>query len=427
MDINQLQSHMVLMLEESIERDIPSSVTQDYWRWSLSEQNPKRDLWVKTLGIPQFTNLTFVLLEGFLLKYKGILGYSGLLNIYSLFETISDNLAIGCVERFNHKSDLSDLRREVIAHYNQAMIQKLENPQLSVTTLLEPIKHKVEQLSLFEHSLSAEKLRELPSNYVNTVEAVTLNDIEFGAWALLVANIETGSLALEQFSDESTYPLLRDHLIRRYQDMNKLMNTSQFNLDDRLAQGTSTILVSAVLSYYFAAFDKLREEQFVASDDTLALLSDTFDSASLLIRLLNDIGPKLLTDKSLIDDLVVGLETCKERFPDSESIFELLLMITENNPDMTRISKDLHFNEYNILLDSLEGLDIDEAIKQVKYILTELNTLYADHKAKLKANIERLDELLDDRSFGKLVSEFVGFHEYLYQLPHDQNSGEYAV
>lgn len=426
-DINKLQSHMISMLIKSINRDIPMSVTQDYWRWSLSNQNPNQDFWIKTLGIPQFTNLTFVLLQDFLLNYKGILEYSSALNIYFLFEIISDNLAIGCVDRFNQSSELSDLRREVITQYNVAVVQKLENPQLSVEALLEPIKDQVAQLSLFEHSLSAENFRELTSNYVNVTDSVSSKDIEFGAWSLLVANIKTASLMLEQFSGDATYTLLQESLIRRYKDMNHLMNTVQYDLQDRLDYGISTILASAALAYYFAAFNRLSSKKFIISEQTLAVLNEVFDGVSLLIRLLNDVGPRLLNDKTLIDEFIMALEACKNQSNDAQSIFDLLLTITENNPEMTRINKDLQFNEYNILLDGLDNLNLDEAIKQSKYILTELSKLYAEHEAKLKSNLALLDELLGSDSFGKLVSGFVNFHVYLYQSPHHLNSGEYSV
>ncbi len=430
MSIVNIDTGMLEAFKQSIQQDIPAGIVQDYWKWSLSGRNPDLSLWIKTIGIPQFDMLTAYMLKD-TVEYdaaKSLQNFTSVMNVYLLYETISDNLAIGCARASGENSAESQIRREVVIEFNDAMIAKLENPHLSVLALPGHIRSKVETLSLFEHSLSYEKQNQIAQNFCTYRTDASVADIEFGGWEMLVANIEAASTVLEHLAQNAAYPLLQYNLIRRYDAVNQLLYHSNHELDTLFDIGTSTILVPAVLAYYFAVLAEIKENERLAKVIENGLVQQIFDDAALMIRLLNDIGPAFLRDTQLAINLTDELHQLYDSDQSQQlDIFQLLSTVATQTPELTRIHKDLVFDEFNILLDSLTGYNTSEAIDYTGYVLESAADTYARLENRLMHNIEILNEALDDKSYGQLALRFVHFHEKMYSNAHHKNTGEYAV
>lgn len=431
MNIFEANTGMLPTFKQSIHEDIPSGIVQEYWNWSLSLNNPDLKLWINTIGVLQFDKLTDYLLENAINpdNINLLQQFTSAMNVYLLYETISDNLAIGCARLPEVAGEEAQIRKEVIIGFNDVMIAKLKNPQLAVAESLAPIREQVQSLSLFDHSLSYEKQKEIAQNFSDYNSDASIDDIEFGGWELLVANIETASKTLEQLIDDPTHSFLQYNLIRRYEAVNLLLSDNHYSLDSLYDIGTSTILVPAVLAYYFAILSKIKGEIRFNDFVENGLIQKILDDVALMIRLLNDIGPALLYDKNLIDELTHALLNLYELEHLREfDIFELLSEISDQAPELTRIHKDLRFNEFNILLDSLTAHDDPyEVINYAGFVLTHAADTYMNLKQRLESNLELLSTELGDDAYSRAASRFVAFHEKMYSNSHDTDIGEYAV
>ncbi len=88
-------------LEHSLIGHLPHCAYQDYCAWAVSEANPQRETWLHVMGIPQFVSLTLNLFEGVIPEpyMAAMLKVSVPVNVYLMYEVVSDDLAIGLARR----------------------------------------------------------------------------------------------------------------------------------------------------------------------------------------------------------------------------------------------------------------------------------------------------------------------------------------
>src|SRR5690606_36559285 len=81
---------------------MPSGSYRDFHGWAISSDNPQYSRWQQIVGIPQFAKLTETLLGDLVPekeKWTDLLPYTAWMNTYLIYETISDNLAIGLAQK----------------------------------------------------------------------------------------------------------------------------------------------------------------------------------------------------------------------------------------------------------------------------------------------------------------------------------------
>ena len=90
--------------------------------------------------------------------------------------------------------------------------------------------------------------------------------------------------------------------------------------------------------------------------------------------------------------------------------------------------KDLTFGEHNVCLDSLyEITDETKAWNKFQSNIVYLSQVYIEQKKKLVEMIETMNNKLGDKTSGKLILNFVSFHEKLYSKNAMSEKGEYAI
>ncbi len=418
-------------LEQSIRRHMPPGAAQDFYLWALSAEAPVQRRWLQVMGVPQLVQLTLKMLEGAVEKvedWERLLASTVPMNVYQLYEIISDNLAIGLGSRDEQDSGY-DARRQVLLAFNDAMVQRLQGTPGPAEVLLAPIHSVAEQLSAFEQSLSPTKHRELAQLYLRQRAQVSARPLERAIWPGLLANIESCAELVRSCEDMAIHPLLKGALIGRYRGVNRLLEDRDMPLSRRIHIGVETILVEATLAYYVGVLGEriLHLEGFRQQVEN-GLLAEALYYTALLLRLLNDLGPTLVnqSDEQRADFFNALRGRC--RAPATQSLSELLRENASRSGAMlTRLVKDLEHREFNICLYGLFDAPCSQALPLLEQRLAHASQVYAQGYQRHLALVEQLNEQLSSDRIGMVLLRFVRFHEKLYSQPYTEQAGEYAV
>src|SRR4051794_34988851 len=126
----RMLAETVAAFETSLLRDVPESAYRDFCEWALSARNPRSLEWMQSLGITQLVHLTSKLFEGLLdePEWMRLLDYARSMNVYQLYEIVSDNLAIG-LARPAPDDAAQQARHRLLRAFNAVTIQRLEGSQ----------------------------------------------------------------------------------------------------------------------------------------------------------------------------------------------------------------------------------------------------------------------------------------------------------
>src|SRR5690349_16285099 len=116
-------------LREALAQYLPEGPYRDFGLWALSGKmpQPEHDVWVQSLGVVQMAMLTVGLFEGIVTNehdWQCLATLAAPLNLFFVYEAISDDLAIGLGHRANGDSTF-ELRHKVLYTFNAAMIHYL--------------------------------------------------------------------------------------------------------------------------------------------------------------------------------------------------------------------------------------------------------------------------------------------------------------
>jgi len=420
--------------QASLHRHMPPSTFRDFNLWALSPQNPHQEVWLQIIGIPQFAKLTDLLLGEAVSpdQWDELMQYTIVMNAYLIYETVSDNLAFGLAE---HRSDdlTYDLRREVLIQFNNAMIARLHGRVDESNEIMEAIKPMTAQLSGFQQSLTCHEQQAMAKLFLEAHphQDYCMDDIEFGTWNALVANIEACADVVDTMKDFRLIGTLRNGLIRRYAAVNDLLCQNVNNREKLLQVSTDTILVIPVLTYYISVLNEALNPNprlaIVLGNDVLC---EALQDAALMVRLLNDMGTNLVTTdefhRRLLDDLYADVS--KSVSKTSVLFPHLLIRHSEKAGFMTRIHKDLSYGEFNVSLHNL----MTAPCSLITLLLFGDNLLYfkqqyKHRQSRLKDNLKSITQTLGDDISSGLIHKFVHFHEQIYKQQFDQQDGDYAT
>jgi|GEM_PF-923645 len=418
----------------SLRSHMPSSALRHFNLWALSTENPLQESWLQIVGIPQFAKLTYSLLSESVGsdKWDELVRYTVIMNSYLIYETVSDNLAFGLAHQQPGDSTF-ELRREVLIDFNRAMIARLQGRLAESEIILQIIKPSVKKLSGFEYSLTGVEQREMVNLFLeaNPEMGYGVEDIEFGLWNALVANIEACADVVDATKDFQLSGILRNGLIRRYAAVNDLLYENVINRDTLLTVSTDTILVIPVLTYYIAVLaEALEPNPMLIQVLQNGVLCQALEDAALMVRLLNDIGTNLVaTDefhRGMLDDLYaeVSLSVSKP----TPTFSHILNRYSETAEFMTRIRKDLTYSEFNVSLHNLMAAPCTP----ISLLLFADNLLYFKQQYKLrqsrlKDNLKIIARTMGNEVNSGLIHKFVYFHERIYRYQFDQQAGDYAT
>lgn len=411
-------------LRESVTKDVPAGAARAYWLWGLTGTTPDHDLFTQAIGARQLCRLTVTLLDGLVddRDWPVLTKLVTTMNVYQLYEIISDNLGIGLA--------LPDApQRAVLRRFNAAMMSTLEGTAMGPAHLLAPIRAAVGRLSGFAYSLAGPAHARMATAFTGARSRPSIGAIEYGLWPLLVANIIAARAVTERMADLAIGPVLRHGLVNRYAAVTRTIDGEHLPALELAALGAHTILVAPTLSFYVGALGELlHPDPAFAGCVSDGALSEVLWDAAMLVRLLNDIGPQLLTCATAGRRTVWrALRTAYARERPS-TLEELLLSDSAPSTVLTRLRKDLRHGEFNVALHRPRlAASMPAALDALATAVDYFATLYALHSGRLATGLAALRRRLEDPRPLELVDRFVRFHEHLYANPYTDATGEYAV
>jgi hypothetical protein len=411
---------------------MPDCAYRDFFSWAFSTKNPLRTEWIQATGVHKLVELTLQLLDGLIStdEWPQLVEYTVLMNIYQIFEIVSDNLAIGLA---NQKPDDYShvLRRKLSFTFNNAMVAKLQGVGTPTAELLKPVRFAAQQISASEQTLCPDKHRAFIEAYMAQNKTHSYSAIGDSIWPSLIANIETCvELMLSTGSCYTGY-LVTQGLINRYQGVNWLLNEWSTNLDARIRTGGKTILVVPTLAFYVAVLlEKINPTIKSRQIANSGILAEALNTAAVLVRLLNDLGTNLLTQSETERHVLIAqLQSVAQQHPMPLTIGELLVQHEEGtNPLLTRIQKDLQHGEFNLCIqDRANSLATHDTLFSFGKEIDQYASVYREYQLQFSQQLEALRTMLDDPTISLMLERFVRFHEALYSQHFDQPVGEYAI
>lgn len=417
--------------EGSLRQHMPAGAYRDFCLWALSSQNSQRPLYLRVMGITQLVRLTVTLLDGVVDDpgWRRLLDYVGPLNAYLTYEAVSDNLAIG-LAGLAVKDPTYALRRELLHAFNHAMTRRLDGEAIEAACLLDPMRPVAQRISLFDQSLARTSHLALAQAYLEQRSGLSLGELDHAVWPPLIANIEACADLARSTSDCQIGHLVRKGLCRRYEAVDRLLTVEPLTLSQLAELGAYAILVIPTLAYYVAILAEM-----IASCAGLrrAIEDGTLEralyDAALLVRLLNDLGTRLLVFADEREELLSYLQECYQANGEAPQTFtDLMPHVDGKFSLLTRIRKDVSFGEFNVALYNVRELrPVPDALQAFEANLDYFAQLYACHHARLLDEASILDECLGHDQISQLILRFVRFHEMLYSNPYHTSAGEYAI
>ena len=432
--MNYEQMHDELMqvtidgMAGGLKKFMPDCAYCDYYTWGLSQTEDNLNYWLKLNGIEQLVRLTTRLLGHSIdeSEWPDVIRYSVPMNVYQIFEIVSDNLAIGMV---HPTRDIEKHRRDILLRFNHAMIDRLSGDITPVMLRFSGLEKQFASISTFEQSLSPERHRTLAQIYLDANSDATLHDIEYGMLPILAANIESCNELSRFVASFQVGDIVRGGLIRRYQAVNDLINGVPKALDEWVTTSADTILVLPTIGYYIGVLcEKVTYQPNLPRIIESGLLENALFGASVLVRLLNDMGRLVIMSEDERDELMKALFAFAETCPHN-TISELMVGASDRfGAALTRVQKDAYYGEFNMALNGFDNLPPTPAnMAQLANSIEQLCTLYCDHKLRLRAQLDEIAAVMGNDLISDLTGHFVYFHEIMYGQFHTDSVGEYAV
>jgi len=419
-------------VRSSLTRHMPTSPQRDYFLWGISKENPHRDDFLQMVGIHQIVNLSSQMI-GDLIEPEDrqtIAQYCGRINAYFLYEIMSDNLANGlsslCVIDQNAAA-----RSKILHTFNNVMITRLKGEHNATIELLKPIEGLTQTISCFAQSITPRKHQACVSAYLSQHPEVTQDQIEYGIWPILVANIESCYELAEYMSHFQVGALLTQGFIDRYQGVNLTLEVDRgLPLNELVRMGMHTASVVPVLAYFAGVLTEIiSAEPMLHTVLHNGTLEDVLMTAAIIVRLANDLGMLLtlspIERKSLAENL---WKHYQENAMDIEAIDYMLMSAPDEFSMLSRIQKDLMYGEFNIGLHNLAySNSVGEALTLLDNNLANLSELYYRSLTHLHDLLASIDRRLTTRTLSNLIAGFVRFHEMIYAEPYNSTIGEYVA
>jgi hypothetical protein len=410
----------ILGLKHSLDT-MPASSYRDYLDGLLS-QEPLNQEWVKLIALESLLGMTLKLFNGILEpeEIEAITPYIVMMNVYQVYEVVSDNLALGLT-----KADSEDERRHVLKAFNEIMVRRLLNMEVDYESHFRPYQDAFSRISTFEQSLSPHKHQRFAAEYSIHNPCADMQAIEYSLYPQLLVNIEGARALVDSLAGSRSQELIRTSLIRRYRDSGVWLYGESFDFDELCYFGTGSILVVPTLAYYIAVIGEILRKtphfNHILEDNSLA---SALEMTALLVRLLNDIGSHLLisdndTRKAVLRELAQKHQETGLDFAD------LVLDLFVKSPHIyTRLRKDIHFGEYNLLLALLPK---EDAIHSFGKHLQSFVQRYDETYAQLQIVLQHINQRLGDGFVSIMILRFIRFHELLYSNASNTPEGEYAI
>lgn len=409
---------------------MPQGVYQDYCRWVLSCPEQSKN-WLQLVGITGLSRLTFDLLQGLLTEeeLEALIPYSVPINVFNMYEVISDNLSLGLAYRLEDDNTY-DIRRHIVGQLNNAMVARLRGAEAADTRQIIANIPGLNEISVFNQSLNTTKHRAIATAFYAQHPEVDPKEIEYSFYPNLLANVEACNQVVKNLQGYLTQELVQKGFIRRYAGLNRLLDDTYIPRNYLLQIGANTIMVRPLLGYYIAVIaEEIRLIPYYDAIVENGVLLKALEDAAMLSRLLNDLGPLLLeqseTDRS---ELTSKLQQA-QRQHQFESFRDLILYVADQSDHtLTRLKKDAKFGEFNLCLyEPYRSNSIPEAIDSFYDQLRFLSCVYKERWTRLQESLDIINSETHSTLISKIILRFLYFHDQMYRTFFDKPEGEYAI
>ena len=370
-----------------LERFAPSAPITDFFQWAGSSENPQMDAWLDLCGVNATVHLATELLGD-------SADQATPMSAYQVFETLLERIS-------------GPASRALIEASNYATLECLANPQATAVALLQDAITLAAGASVFQASREAVRFRLIAEQYVRLTARATLEAIDGSVWSLLVVRAESCRLAAESVRDRKIGEMLRQGLQDRFRGE---ASDSMTPVSRRVTSDRDSRQSFAVLGYYAAILEgALRPETLSGlADDTT--FQEALETASQMIRLLNEIGTPLLTSDwarsqfaRLLDQKTV---TCEG------DLASVLLAGRGQLGDWgARICQDIDRGGRNLCLTGLLHLRSTVAIPRICDRIDFLAGAYANHRRYLDRLAQDITVQVWNEGLRKIIIGFVEFYE----------------
>lgn len=429
---NEITKATIESVRSSLMRHMPISPQRNYYLWGISNENPYRDDFLQMIGVNQLINLSCQMI-GDLIEpndQQTVAQYCGRINAYFMYEIISDNLGNGlsslCVIDDNASS-----RRDILQVFNHVMVTRLKGEHNNTAELMRPVENLTQSISSFAQSLNPRKHQACINAYLSHRPDITQQEIEYGVWPILVANIESCCELAEYMSHFQVGELLSQGFIERYQAVTRTLQVDHgLPLNELVRMGTHTVSVVPVLAYFAGVLTEIIRVEpklhAIIQDGTLA---DALATSAVIVRLVNDVGMLLTLSQNERKGVSTRLHQHYETHAiDISAIDSLLMSAPDEYSMLTRLQKDLLHGEHNICLHNLAySNSVDEALTLLENNIASLSELFYRSQTHLHDLLASIDRRMTNRTLSNLIAGFVRFHEMIYAEPFNSNIGEYVA
>ncbi|GLY79401.1 hypothetical protein [Actinoallomurus iriomotensis] len=432
-DVNLRRRQALDAIRDALIRDLnrymPASGYRDFYGWALTTENPDRDGFCRIIALNQLAVMTTAMLDGLgeAADWPILLRHAVPVNLYQVFEVVSDNLGLGLARV---RRGAPSAQRDLLIDFNDTMIADLRTPSATpAAELLARLRTPAAVFSGSAQSLAPDSHTAATRHYAEAHGEVTLDELDHAVWLGLVANVESGRDVLAAIRGTCTEPLVRDTTIDRYQAVNRILQSRHLSRLERAVLGAQTILVVPTLGYFTAVLGEVvgTDMGYRRAVEDGSLL-EAMSNAALLVRLQNDLGTRLL--RMTREQQRAFLRELPERHPpaDGEDVLAVLTRASDAEPVLNRFRKDLKHGEFNVCLSELNPQDdVHDGLAVLSDSLAYFTALYTRHRRALVGDLAQLETRLRDQRITALIKRFVLFHEKMYALHYDGGSGDYAV
>lgn len=274
----------------------------------------------------------------------------------------------------------------------------------------------------FKVILSNLKSNDLDDETVGFVKNLSASLVSLNLIGVYFAllSVDSGSNIVRDFARQS--------LRNRYESGIQILRNPSMEIEEALIWGQKSILTDFTFSSTIQQYLKARPDLIKAVEKNWSLIKETIENASVVIRLLNDVGPVLLeSNRKGVGDLLneVSVEYDKSypslffcRFRDSNETLSIRL---KNALD--RQIRDSG-SEYNMILNSgfRSDLSVDEAWELYFFNLEKAQDSYRQSKEVVERNLVEIKRVLGVVEVSNVIGKFL---EYNYELYGHQ--GDYDV
>ncbi|MGW7440222.1 hypothetical protein [Streptomyces sp. NPDC054849] len=358
--------------------------------------------------------------------------YSTFMSVHQIYEVVSDNLAIGLAGPglASRVGPVAQEREEILRSFNPAAAESLSATDCRLAQAAFAAWESLARgISAFRNSNNEAEHRALAEAYGREHPGEDLSALEFSVAPCLLANITSGLSMADVVRDLATWDLFITGLARRYTAVQRLLTERPTEVEALLSIGTDSIMVVSTIAYYTGLINEvvrpLPGYRKVLDDGSVQrLLAD----AALLVRLVNDVGTRLLEQapqdrRQLVARLRASADAAR-----AEDLEQVLWQAqAAEGALLTRLKKDVGFGEFNVCLDGIRHLPAHDGLAHFEDRLDRVTSLYQRTLGSLAMGAAELRARTGSSLVGGPALRFVHFHQELYRKTFDDQMGDYAV